>query len=51
MQGREAFLEELIEKINGIIETIEVREAEEPDFGLVREFAEQLREEAESLQE
>lgn len=51
MQGREAFLQELVEKLNGMIDAIENREVEEPDFGLVREFAEQLREEVESLRE
>lgn len=51
MQGREAFVEELVEKINGMIENIEERELMEPDFALVREFAEQLLEEVRSLQE
>ena len=51
MQGRETFLETLIETIDGMVKTIEEREPVEPDFAVVREYAEQLREEVESLQE
>lgn len=51
MQGREVFLQELIEKINLMIESIEEREVVEPDFAVVREYAEQLREEIDSLQD
>lgn len=50
MTDREAFLESLLETLDGMIETIEEREPVEPDFALVREFAEQLRDEVESLQ-
>ena len=51
MQGRETFVEELVEKINAMIDNIEDRELMEPDLALVREFAEQLLEEVESLRE
>lgn len=51
MQGRETFLQELVEKIDGMIEVIEERENIEPDFSFVREYAEQLREELRSLQD
>ena len=50
MQGREVFLESLLETLDGMIETIEEREPVEPDFALVREYAEQLKEEVQSLQ-
>lgn len=50
MQGRDAVLESLLETIDGMLESIEEREPIEPDFALVREYAEQLREEVESLQ-
>lgn len=51
MQGREILLRSLLETIDGMLERIEEREPMEPDFALVREYAEQLREELESLQE
>lgn len=51
MQGRENFLQELVEKVDRMIEVIEERENIEPDFSFVREYAEQLREELKSLQE
>ena len=51
MQGREILLDDLIGNVNEMLASIEEREAVEPDFGVVREFAEQLREELESLQE
>ena len=50
MSERDAVLESLLETIDGMIEKIKDREPVEPDFALVREFAEQLREEVESLQ-
>ncbi len=51
MQAREYLLEELIENVSEMVESIEERESMEPDFGLVRELAEQLKEELQSLQE
>lgn len=50
MQGRVAFIEELIETMNLMIHEIEEREAVEPDLALMRELAEQLREEIETLE-
>lgn len=50
-QEREMFLQDLLEKIDVMIATIEEREVIEPDFAVVREYAEQLREEIDSLQE
>lgn len=47
--GREAYLTALLETIDEMVESIEDREPVEPDFALVREFAEQLREEVQSL--
>ncbi len=50
MQGRVAFIEELIETMNSMMREIEERETVEPDLALVRELAEQLREEIETLE-
>lgn len=50
IQGREVFLEELIHKIDEMLSEIEEREVVEPDLAVVREYAEQLREEVQSLQ-
>ena len=50
MQGRVAFVEELIETMNLMIHEIEERESVEPDLALMRELAEQLREEIETLE-
>lgn len=49
MQRRDAFLEDLQETLNNMIEAIEDREIIEPDFGIVREIAEQLKDEIDSL--
>ena len=49
MQGRIAFLEELIEKVESLILFIEDQESVEPDLSIVRDVAEQLRDEVESL--
>jgi len=49
MQAREIILEELTETLNNMILSIEEREAAEPDFAVVRELAEQLKEEVEAL--
>ena len=51
MQGRNEFLDELIHKIDAMIESIEDREMMEGDLHLTRELAEQLRDEVESLQD
>lgn len=51
MQGREIVLEDLMQTVNGMLEEIELREPTEPDFAIVREIAEQLKEELESLQD
>lgn len=50
MQGRVAFVEELLETMTGMINEIEDREAVEPDLHIVRELAEQLRLELETLE-
>lgn len=50
MQGRVAFVEELLETTVGMIAEIEDREAVEPDLAIVRELAEQLRQELETLE-
>jgi len=51
MPSRDVFIEELLETLNGMILNIEEKEIENQDFSLVREIAEQLREEVEALQE
>jgi len=50
MQGRIAFIEELLETTEGMIGEIEERESVEPDLAIVRELAEQLRQELETLE-
>lgn len=50
VQGREETLRELSEVVNQMIDAIAERESIEPDFAIVRELAEQLGEEIESLQ-
>lgn len=50
MQGRDLFLNELLEKLDDIIDSIEEREMIEDDFSITRELAEQLRDEVQSLQ-
>ena len=50
MQGRVQFLEEMIEQIAAIIGEIEEREAVEPDLHIVRDLAEQLKEELDTLE-
>lgn len=50
-QEREILLQDLLDKIDDMIATIEEREVVEPDFAVVREYAEQLREEISALQE
>jgi hypothetical protein len=49
MQGREAFIDDLLHKIDSMISSIEERELLEEDLSIARELAEQLREEIESL--
>ncbi len=44
------FVEELLETLEGMITTIEERESVEPDLAIVRELAEQLRAELETLE-
>lgn len=51
MQGRVAFVEALANMMSKVIDDIEEREAVEPDLAIVRELAEQLMEEVESLDE
>ncbi len=51
MQGRTAFVESLAETMLLVINNIEEREPVEPDLAIVRELAEQLLEEVESLDE
>jgi len=51
MQGRDIFLDELIDKIDSMIQSIEDREMMEEDLSIARELAEQLKDEVQSLQE
>jgi hypothetical protein len=51
MNERQIFLQDLLEKLDDVLLSIEEREVVEPDFAVVREYAEQLREEVQSLQE
>lgn len=51
MVGRQQFIEQLIETVELLITDIEDRETIDPDLAIVREFAEQLLEEVESLDE
>lgn len=47
--GRVTFLQELIDTIERMIVEIEERETIDPDLGIVRELAEQLRSELDAL--
>lgn len=51
MNGREAVIEELIESIDSMLNIIEEQDAIDSDFALVREVADQLREEIVALEE
>lgn len=51
MNGRETLIQELLEKLDNIIDIVEEQEIVESEFGLVREVAENLREEIVALQE
>lgn len=48
-QGRHEFLYDLIESVEVMANVIADREVVEPDLGIVRELAEQLREELHAL--
>ena len=48
---RNHFLNELLENVDNMLVEIETREVLEPDFAIVRELAEQLREELHALTE
>jgi hypothetical protein len=50
MQGRVTFVEDLLENMETMINSIEEREVIEPDFNIIRELAEQLRGEIEALE-
>lgn len=47
--GREELLQILIQTMNKTCDLIEEKEIEEPDLAVVRELAEQLRDELETL--
>ena len=49
MNGRETLIQELIDKLDNMIDVIEEQEINEPEFALIRETAEQLREEITAL--
>jgi len=51
MNGRETVIQELIESIDDMLAVIEEQDSVESDFALVREVADQLREEIIALQE
>lgn len=51
MLGRTAILNTLLGAIEDMLSQIEENEHLEPDFAVMRELAEQLKEEIESLQE
>ena len=51
MNGKEAIIEELIENVDSMLDIIEEQEVVDPDFGIVREVADQLREEIAALQD
>lgn len=51
MQGRDRFIQNLLDTIDEMIENIDERETIDSDFNIARELAEQLREEISSLQE
>lgn len=50
-QGRTEFIYDLIENVDSMADTIADREIVEPDLGIVRELAEQLREELHALRD
>jgi len=51
MIGRESVIDELIENVDSMLGIIEDQETLESEFALVREVADQLREEIVALQE
>lgn len=51
MNGRELLIQELLENVDNMLGVIEKQEIVEPDFVLVHEAAEQLREEIVVLQD
>lgn len=51
MQGKDAFIQELLQRIDAMIASIEDRETMDDDLSITRELAEQLREEVLSLEE
>lgn len=51
MIGRESVIDELIENVDSMLGIIEDQETIESDFALVREVADQLREEIVALQQ
>lgn len=51
VQGRHEFLYDLIENVDVMADLIAERESVEPDLAIVRELAEQLREELHALKE
>ena len=50
-QGRTEFIYDLIENVDNMAGVIADREIVEPDLGIVRELAEQLREELHALRD
>lgn len=51
MNCRETIIQELIENIDNMLDVIEEQEVVEPEFTLVREVADNLREEIVALQD
>jgi hypothetical protein len=51
MTERDDIIEQLLKSIEEMVNIIEEQESTDPDFGLVREIAEQLRDEIDALQE
>ncbi len=51
MIGRKSVIDELIENVDSMLDIIEDQETLESEFALVREVADQLREEIVALQE
>ena len=50
-QGRTEFIYDLIENVDSMADVIADQEIVEPDLGIVRELAEQLREELHALRD
>lgn len=51
MNGRETLIQELMDNLDNMLDIIEEQETVEPEFTLVREIADHLREEIVALQE